>query len=167
VVRSITNLPRECRWSGSAILRNALRSASPEMGRYPNRLSLNLFADHLDISYRPERGSFPLDHEGEFESRSSTSSTTRQLVPYTSSHHAKDGPWLTYHSIDIGECKHIISGYLKCIKSNRGTNDEACRKLAKEYLTCRMDKYVASNSKLWRREKQTSWARYCYREQSR
>jgi hypothetical protein len=41
-----------------------------------------------------------------------------------------------------GECKHIISGYLKCIKSNRGTNDEACRKLAKEYLTCRMDKYV-------------------------
>jgi hypothetical protein len=42
----------------------------------------------------------------------------------------------------LGECKHIISGYLKCIKSNRGTNDEACRKLAKEYLTCRMDKYV-------------------------
>lgn len=42
----------------------------------------------------------------------------------------------------IGECKHIISGYLKCIKLNRGTNDEACRKLAKEYLTCRMDKYV-------------------------
>lgn len=39
-----------------------------------------------------------------------------------------------------GECKHIISGYLKCIKMNRGTNDEACRKLAKEYLSCRMDK---------------------------
>ncbi|KAJ5370320.1 uncharacterized protein N7496_006412 [Penicillium cataractarum] len=59
------------------------------------------------VNYKPtppERGSFPLDHEG--------------------------------------ECKHIISGYLKCIKLNRGTNDEACRKLAKEYLTCRMDKYV-------------------------
>lgn len=41
-----------------------------------------------------------------------------------------------------GECKHIISGYLKCIKLNRGTNDEACRKLAKQYLACRMDKYV-------------------------
>ena len=41
-----------------------------------------------------------------------------------------------------GECKHIISGYLKCIKMNKGTNDEACRKLAKEYLSCRMDKYV-------------------------
>ncbi|KAJ5151939.1 hypothetical protein N7492_010234, partial [Penicillium capsulatum] len=40
----------------------------------------------------------------------------------------------------LGECKHIISGYLKCIKLNKGTNDEACRKLAKDYLTCRMDK---------------------------
>lgn len=39
-----------------------------------------------------------------------------------------------------GECKHVISGYLKCIKMNKGTNDEACRKLAKEYLACRMDK---------------------------
>ncbi|KAJ5698464.1 hypothetical protein N7462_000469, partial [Penicillium macrosclerotiorum] len=38
------------------------------------------------------------------------------------------------------ECKHIISGYLKCIKSNKGTNDEACRRLAKDYLACRMDK---------------------------
>ncbi|KAJ5489372.1 Cytochrome c oxidase assembly protein COX19 [Penicillium diatomitis] len=43
-----------------------------------------------------------------------------------------------------GECKHIISGYLKCIKLNRGTNDEACRKLAKQYLACRMDKYVVT-----------------------
>lgn len=41
---------------------------------------------------------------------------------------------------NAGECKHIISGYLKCIKMNKGTNDEACRKLAKEYLACRMDK---------------------------
>ena len=45
---------------------------------------------------------------------------------------------------NTGECKHIISGYLKCIKLNRGTNDEACRKLAKDYLACRMDKYVGS-----------------------
>ena len=43
----------------------------------------------------------------------------------------------------VGECKHIISGYLKCIKSKQGTNDEACRRLAKDYLACRMDKYVA------------------------
>ncbi|KAK2861207.1 Cytochrome c oxidase assembly protein cox19 [Arthroderma sp. PD_2] len=50
----------------------------------------------------PERGSFPLDHDG--------------------------------------ECKSIISGYLKCLKSASGVNDEACRKLAKSYLSCRMDK---------------------------
>ncbi|KAJ5357191.1 hypothetical protein N7541_004349 [Penicillium brevicompactum] len=63
------------------------------------------------VNYKPtppERGSFPLDHEG--------------------------------------ECKHIISGYLKCIKLNRGTNDEACRKLAKDYLACRMD------NQYWRNE---------------
>ncbi|CAG8428096.1 unnamed protein product [Penicillium salamii] len=57
----------------------------------------------------PERGSFPLDHEG--------------------------------------ECKHVISGYLKCIKLNRGTNDEACRKLAKDYLACRMDKNLMAPEK--------------------
>ncbi|KAJ5587794.1 uncharacterized protein N7459_003559 [Penicillium hispanicum] len=42
--------------------------------------------------------------------------------------------------LDHDECKHIISGYLKCIKSKQGTNDEACRRLAKDYLACRMDK---------------------------
>ncbi|EEQ33436.1 Cytochrome c oxidase assembly protein cox19 [Microsporum canis] len=50
----------------------------------------------------PERGSFPLDHDG--------------------------------------ECKSIIAGYLQCLKSASGVNDEACRKLAKSYLSCRMDK---------------------------
>ncbi|EBA27402.1 Cytochrome c oxidase assembly protein cox19 [Aspergillus fumigatus] len=50
----------------------------------------------------PERGSFPLDHEG--------------------------------------ECKHLISQYLKCLKLRKGVNDEECRKLAKGYLSCRMEK---------------------------
>ncbi|EFR03693.1 cytochrome c oxidase assembly protein COX19 [Nannizzia gypsea CBS 118893] len=50
----------------------------------------------------PERGSFPLDHDG--------------------------------------ECKSIIAGYLKCLKSASGVNDEACRRLAKSYLSCRMEK---------------------------
>lgn len=50
----------------------------------------------------PERGSFPLDHDG--------------------------------------ECKHLISDYLKCLKLRKGTNDEECRKLAKGYLGCRMEK---------------------------
>ncbi|KAI0159531.1 hypothetical protein GGR57DRAFT_457696 [Xylariaceae sp. FL1272] len=49
----------------------------------------------------PERGSFPLDHDG--------------------------------------ECKHIMTRYLSCIKKVRGMNDEECRLLAKSYLACRMD----------------------------
>ncbi|KLJ10210.1 cytochrome c oxidase assembly protein COX19 [Blastomyces silverae] len=49
----------------------------------------------------PERGSFPLDHDG--------------------------------------ECKYIISSYLKCLRKEAGVNDEHCRKLAKSYLTCRME----------------------------
>jgi cytochrome c oxidase assembly protein subunit 19 len=48
------------------------------------------------------------------------------------------------HRFHTGECKHLIAGYLKCIKSQRGLNDEECRKLAKGYLACRMDKYVRS-----------------------
>ncbi|KAK2737182.1 Cytochrome c oxidase assembly protein cox19 [Myotisia sp. PD_48] len=49
----------------------------------------------------PERGSFPLDHDG--------------------------------------ECKALISSYLKCLKTVSGVNDEQCRKLAKGYLHCRME----------------------------
>ncbi|GAM41364.1 cytochrome c oxidase assembly protein [Talaromyces pinophilus] len=52
----------------------------------------------------PERGSFPLDHDG--------------------------------------ECKHLIQNYLKCLKSQGGVNNEDCRKLAKGYLSCRMDKLL-------------------------
>ncbi|KAL2832066.1 hypothetical protein BDW59DRAFT_139645 [Aspergillus cavernicola] len=50
----------------------------------------------------PERGSFPLDHDG--------------------------------------ECKHLIQNYLKCLKLQRGVNDDQCRVLAKGYLACRMEK---------------------------
>lgn len=45
-----------------------------------------------------------------------------------------------------GECKHLITDYLKCLRSRRGTNDDECRKLAKGYLGCRMDKYVTGQS---------------------
>jgi len=40
------------------------------------------------------------------------------------------------------ECKHIISSYLQCLKSQDppGKNNEVCRLLAKEYLGCRMEK---------------------------
>ncbi|KAI1325275.1 putative cytochrome c oxidase assembly protein Cox19 [Xylariaceae sp. FL0255] len=50
----------------------------------------------------PERGSFPLDHDG--------------------------------------ECKHVMTRYLSCIKKVKGLNDEECRQLAKAYLSCRMDR---------------------------
>ncbi|KAH8148636.1 uncharacterized protein LAJ45_07347 [Morchella importuna] len=49
----------------------------------------------------PERGSFPLDHEG--------------------------------------ECKCVMTTYLECLKKAKGTNDMACRLIAKDYLKCRMD----------------------------
>ncbi|KAL1889046.1 Cytochrome c oxidase assembly protein cox19 [Ceratocystis pirilliformis] len=32
-----------------------------------------------------------------------------------------------------------MTKYLGCLKNVRGVNDEACRELAKGYLTCRMD----------------------------
>lgn len=53
---------------------------------------------------RPERGSFPLDHDQ--------------------------------------ECKHLISSYLRCLKSQNppGKNNPECRVLAKGYLACRMEK---------------------------
>ncbi|KAG6059470.1 hypothetical protein E4U17_006199 [Claviceps sp. LM77 group G4] len=50
----------------------------------------------------PERGSFPLDHDG--------------------------------------ECKHVMTTYLACIKKVRGLNDDECRNIAKAYLSCRMDR---------------------------
>ncbi|KAF2189430.1 hypothetical protein K469DRAFT_491684, partial [Zopfia rhizophila CBS 207.26] len=50
----------------------------------------------------PERGSFPLDHDG--------------------------------------ECKSIMTSYLKCIRSHRGSNDPECRLLSKSYLHCRMER---------------------------
>ncbi|KAJ5777475.1 hypothetical protein N7520_000721 [Penicillium odoratum] len=84
------------------------------------------------VNYKPsppERGSFPLDHEGML--------TTNLLPPFAIYIPKSAANRLADY---IGECKHIISGYLKCIKLNRGTNDEACRKLAKDYLACRMDK---------------------------
>ncbi|OCK83078.1 hypothetical protein K432DRAFT_291871 [Lepidopterella palustris CBS 459.81] len=49
----------------------------------------------------PERGSFPLDHDG--------------------------------------ECKSIMTTYLRCLRSHRGTNDPECRLLSKSYLQCRME----------------------------
>ncbi|KAF2495831.1 hypothetical protein BU16DRAFT_357865 [Lophium mytilinum] len=50
----------------------------------------------------PERGSFPLDHDG--------------------------------------ECKAMMTSYLRCLRSHRGMNDPECRGLSKSYLQCRMER---------------------------
>lgn len=75
--------------------------------------------------YSPERGSFPLDHDG----------TRIQSCNKTIKKALAD-------KLIAGECKHLIADYLKCLKSQRGVNDEECRRLAKGYLSCRMEKYV-------------------------
>ncbi|KAK3498129.1 hypothetical protein B0T13DRAFT_250472 [Neurospora crassa] len=56
----------------------------------------------------PQRGSFPLDHDG--------------------------------------ECKHVMTTYLACIKRVKGVNEDECRSLAKAYLACRMERWVAATT---------------------
>ncbi|EAT77599.1 hypothetical protein SNOG_15056 [Parastagonospora nodorum SN15] len=68
----------------------------------------------------PERGSFPLDHDG------TPTSTRRDPSLYLMAHHNR--------------AEHYKS--LTCIKSHRGSNDPECRNLSKSYLSCRMDRYV-------------------------
>jgi hypothetical protein len=68
---------------------------------------------------RPERGSFPLDHDG------------------TSPFYLEEAG---AYGI-TGECKDVMTKYLACIKRVKGKNDEECRGIAKTYLGCRMDRY--------------------------
>jgi cytochrome c oxidase assembly protein subunit 19 len=67
---------------------------------------------------RPQRGSFPLDHDGKCDN-------LREIATYSSS--------------NLGECKHVMMSYLDCMKKVKGMNDNECRMLAKSYLGCRMD----------------------------
>ena len=66
--------------------------------------------------------------------------TTANYRSNPSSNRSRTDP--TSHT-GTGECKHLISSYLKCLKSKRGVNDEDCRMVAKDYLGCRMEKYVS------------------------
>ena len=45
-------------------------------------------------------------------------------------------------TFNTGDCKPIIADYLRCLRRVKGTNDQECRLMAKEYLRCRMDQYV-------------------------
>jgi cytochrome c oxidase assembly protein subunit 19 len=40
------------------------------------------------------------------------------------------------------ECQPLMKRYLACLRSQRGVNAEECRVLSKEYLQCRMERYV-------------------------
>jgi hypothetical protein len=43
----------------------------------------------------------------------------------------------------LGECKTLMTSYLRCLRSHRGMNDPECRGLSKSYLQCRMERYVS------------------------
>lgn len=57
----------------------------------------------------PEKGSFPLDHDG--------------------------------------ECKNLVSKYLKCLHEKELDSSE-CRDIAKDYLVCRMDNNLMARESL-------------------
>ncbi|KAM7214685.1 cytochrome c oxidase assembly protein COX19 [Rhypophila decipiens] len=75
----------------------------------------------------PQRGSFPLDHDGEL----SLSSPCHLLIPTVE---------FSPYSLYAGECKHVMATYLNCIKKVKGVNEDQCRQLAKSYLSCRMER---------------------------
>ena len=70
----------------------------------------------------PNRGSFPLDHYGLYRYRAETHVLALKLV-------------------FLGECKAFMTQYLECLKRNSSTSSE-CRHLNRDYLECRMKKYV-------------------------
>lgn len=41
-----------------------------------------------------------------------------------------------------------MTTYLACIKRVKGVNEDECRSLAKAYLACRMERWVAATSPL-------------------
>lgn len=68
----------------------------------------------------PARGSFPLDHDGQC---SLHDKALLELMGMT------------------GECRDFMLSYLKCLKANK-SNGGDCRVESRNYLQCRMDKWV-------------------------
>ena len=66
----------------------------------------------------PDRGSFPLDHDGQ-----TSSFCVQSLIPV------------------LGECKEMMKVYLKCLKEH-GSASSPCRGVSKVYLDCRMQRSV-------------------------
>jgi cytochrome c oxidase assembly protein subunit 19 len=67
----------------------------------------------------PDKGSFPLDHDGEYTILNSTMhGLIKQLT---------------------GDCKKFMAAFMACLKLNN-QNGRVCRDEAQAYLGCRMDK---------------------------
>lgn len=83
----------------------------------------------------PQRGSFPLDHDGELcaswrrqAGRRTATTRTRASSPHP----------ILVATLTPGECKTFMLTYMRCLKANK--NDAgACRPEARDYLGCRMD----------------------------
>jgi hypothetical protein len=58
------------------------------------------------------------------------------------------GHQLAFLTNTTGECKNFMTPYLACIKKVKGVNEDQCRELAKAYLSCRMDRWVAASASL-------------------
>lgn len=86
-----------------------------------------MFLTNAHSLSRPQRGSFPLDHDG-------------TLCTGLSYLHPAALASSTYLTFPLGECKHVMTKYLACIKKVKGVNEDQCRELAKAYLSCRMDR---------------------------
>ncbi len=100
---------------------------------------------------RPQRGSFPLDHDGrlffhfytlpfiDLATAPALSLPVSSLRKASFNHSFKAS---TDYRTFSGECKHIMSSYLSCLRQHRGVNENECRMLSKSYLQCRMDRYT-------------------------
>ena len=76
----------------------------------------------------PDKGSFPLDHEGK---------TCVQSISRTRARFIKFNYDCLYY---VGECKQFMVKYMECL--TRSSNDNSlCRQESKDYLQCRMDKW--------------------------
>lgn len=71
----------------------------------------------------PDKGSFPLDHEGMLQD-------IIALLLYMG---------ISYAFISTGECKEYMVKFLSCLKQCNNDNSR-CREESKAYLQCRMDR---------------------------
>jgi hypothetical protein len=111
----------------------------------------------------PDRGSFPLDHEGEYARATGQRSgrcfcrrycppaslrwsgherlpSAQQLVHrFLKTHIFPPPPSSPSMSLSTGECTSVMREYMTCLKQNKQDNGK-CRHLSRRYLECRMEK---------------------------